>query len=149
LHSKSIYDDLFIVDQKSILLAPVASDTSSAVRPKALAKLIDRLGWGVQPTSAVTKSLIKKADLFNLLVLAKFMSDKLAHDTIDWFYKTLDKPKAPDRNPYPGGHLRPLGFTLGHYVINPWFDFPLITSKSARNQALEDRLDHELQKLQA
>jgi hypothetical protein len=146
---KNIYNDLFIRDQNSILLAPVASDTSSAVRPKILAKWIDNLGWGVQPTSEVTKNLIKKADLFNLLILAKFKSDKLASETVQWFYNTLNRPDASDREPFPGGHLRPLGFNLADLVVNPWFDMPFITSMDSRNHALEDRLDQQLQKLQS
>ena len=146
---KNIYNDLFIRDQNSILLAPVTSDTSSAVRPKILAKWIDNLGWGVQPTSEVTKNLIKKSDLFNLLILAKFKSDKLASETVQWFYNTLNRPDASDREPFPGGHLRPLGFNLADLVVNPWFDLPFITSMASRNHALEDRLDQQLQKLQS
>jgi hypothetical protein len=149
IHPAYIYNDLFIRDQKSILLAPVASDTSSAVRPRALAEWIDNQGWGVKPSSAETKRLIKKADLFHLLVLARFNSDNLACDTIQWFYQTLNRPEGSAREPFLGGHMRPLGFSLADQVINPGFDHPLITSATSRNQALEDRLDHQLQKLPA
>jgi len=149
IHPAYIYNDLFIRDQKSILLAPVASDTSSAVRPRALAEWIDNQGWGVKPSSAETKRLIKKTDLFHLLVLARFNSDNLACDTIQWFYQTLNRPEGSAREPFLGGHMRPLGFSLADQVINPGFDHPLITSATSRNQALEDRLDHQLQKLPA
>jgi hypothetical protein len=45
--------------------------------------------------------------------------------------------------------MRPLGFTLADQVINPCFDHPVITSVTSRKQALEDHLDHQLQKLPA
>jgi len=143
-----IYNHLFITDQTSILLAPVTSDTSSAVPSKVLAKWIDNLGLGVQPTSEVTKNLIKKADLFHLLILAQFKSDNFARETIQWFYNTLNRPDVSAREPFSGGHLRPLGFTLADLVINPWFDLPFITSMVSRNHALEERLDDQLEKLQ-
>jgi hypothetical protein len=142
---KLIYNDLYIKNQLSVLLAPVASDTSSAVPSKALANWIDNRGWGVQPTSTVTKNLIKESGLFNLLVLAQFKSDQIALQTIEWFFDVLKKPRKSDRKYLGGGHLRPLGFNIADLVINPWFDLPLITSKTARNQALETPLEQAIQ----
>lgn len=144
---KFIYNDLFIRDQISVLLAPVNSDTSSAIRIGALAKWIDDRGWGVQPTPADTRNLIKKADLFHLLVLAAFQSDKLAQETVGWFYKCLDRPDCSERKPFEGAHFRPMGFSLGDLVINPWFDRPLITSTASRDHQLESQLDAQLQTL--
>jgi hypothetical protein len=103
----------------------------------------------VKPTAAETKRLIRKADLFHLLVLARFESDTLARETVEWFYHTLNRPEDSARKPFRGGHMRPLGFTLADQVINPWFDDPLITATIARNQELEHRLDEQLQKLPA
>ncbi|MGL5035271.1 MAG: DUF1350 family protein, partial [Microcystaceae cyanobacterium] len=54
----SIFEDLFIKDQPSILLAPVNSGTDSAIKPKIFADLIDRLGLGVKPSPALTRELI-------------------------------------------------------------------------------------------
>ncbi len=144
---KFIYNDLFIRDQISVLLAPVNSDTSNAVRIRALAKWIDDRGWGVQPTPADTKNLIKKADLFHLLVLAAFKSDKLAKDTVAWFYNSLNRPDASAPVPFEGAHFRPMGFSLGDLVINPWFDRPMITAAASRNLELESQLDTQLQAL--
>jgi hypothetical protein len=145
---KLIYNDLFIKDQLSILLAPVLSDTSSAVQPKAFAEWLDRRGWGVQPTSKVTKNLIKQSRVFNLLVLAQLKSDKIALETIEWFFNVLNKPKESARQHLTGGHLRPLGFTLADLVINPWFDLPFITSVAARNKELETHLEHQINEIQ-
>lgn len=140
-----IYADLFIKDQASVLLAPVTSDTSSAVRPKAFAEWLDRRGWGVQPTAKVTRNLIKESNLFNLLVLAEFQADQIAKETIKWFYTSLEKPTESDRRKLNGGHLRPLGFSLGQTVINPWFDLPLLTSIQNRNKALEEAIYRDIQ----
>jgi hypothetical protein len=140
-----IYANLYIKDQTSVLLAPVTSDTSSAVRPKAFAEWLDRRGWGVEPTAKVTRNLIQESNLFNLLVLAEFQADQIAKETIQWFYTCLEKPAEPDRRRLAGGHLRPLGFSLGQSVINPWFDLPFITSIRARNQAFEELIGRELQ----
>jgi hypothetical protein len=115
------------------------------VPSKALANWIDNRGWGVQPTSTVTKNLIKESGLFNLLVLAQFKSDQIALQTIEWFFDVLKKPRKSDRKYLGGGHLRPLGLNIADLVINPWFDLPLITSKTARNQALETPLEQAIQ----
>lgn len=144
---KFIYNDLFIRDQISVLLAPVNSDTSSAVQLKPLARWLDQRGWGVQPTPADTRSLIEKADLFHLLVLAAFKTDKLAKETVAWFYNSLDRPDSSERDPFHGAHFRPLGFSLGDLVINPWFDRPLFTSTASRDHELESRLAAQLQAL--
>jgi hypothetical protein len=141
-----IYADLYIQDQTSVLLAPVTSDTSSAVRPKAFAEWLDRRGWGVQPTAKATRNLIKESNLFNLLVLAEFQSDQIAKETIQWFYTSLEKPAEPDRKRLTGGHLRPLGLSLGQAVINPLFDLPFVTSMMNRNKALEELIYQEVQK---
>lgn len=133
----SIFYNLFIKDQVSVLLAPVMSGTDSAIQPKAFADWIDRRGWGVQPTVPETRRLISLSNRFNLLVVARFSRDRLAPGTIEWFYNTLNKPDKGHRESLQGGHLRPLGFSLGRWVINPWFDSPLISTLSVRNQQLE------------
>jgi hypothetical protein len=140
INNESIYKNLFIKDQSSILLAPVNSNTSDAIKPDALARWVDSLGWGVQPSPGLTQKLILQSQLFNLLVLAKFTADKIAPNTVNWFYECLNKPPAKMREPYDGGHLRPLGLVIGSYVVNPILDYPPIQSLETRNKALEYRL---------
>lgn len=137
---ESIFYNLFIKDQTSLLLAPVMSGTDSAIQPKAFADWMDRRGWGVQPTVPAIRRFILLSNRFNRLVLSRFRSDRLAADTIAWFDNTLNKPDKQKREPLQGGHLRPLGFSLGRWVINPWFDAPLISAIAARNLQLEEQL---------
>lgn len=136
--AESIFLNLFIKNQPSILLAPCTSDTSSAVRPKAFARLVDKWGLGVKPTTATTCALIKQSDLFGLLGLVRFQSDKIAAETCQWFLEVFRKPSGENQKYLDGGHLRPLGFQLVDRVVNPFFDWPLITSADKRNAALED-----------
>ena len=133
----NIYKNLFIKGQRSVFLAPVISDTSSAIKTKPLADWIDRLGRGVQPNSCATKNLIEDSGLFNRLVLAQFKADSIAAQTIEWFFKTLAKPPQNLRLDLGGGHLRPLGFNVADLVVNPWFDRPLLTTDAERNNQLE------------
>ena len=141
------FDSPFIKNQRSILLAPDISGTASAIRPKALADLIDRLGLGVKPTPAVTHALIRKSNLFNLLGLACFQSDKIAEKTCQWFIDDLGKPPEKFQRKLAGGHLRPLGIRLGNLVVNPFFDRPLLSSIADRNAALESPINELLETL--
>lgn len=145
--SESFFTDLFTKNQPSVLLAPCTSDTSSAIQPKALADLINKWGFGVEPTPKVTHELIKKSDLFNLLVLVRFKSDTIALETCQWFIETLGKPPQYNQEPFSGGHLRPLGLPIGNFVFNPFFDQPLLTATLARNKELEARVDQLLEDL--
>ena len=140
----NIYKDLFIKGQRSVFLAPVLSDTSSAIKPKPLADWIDSLGWGMQPNSCVTKNLIEDSKLFNRFVLAKFKVDSIAFQTIDWFFTNLAKPPQNLRLDLGGGHLRPLGFSFADLVVNPWFDQPLLTTAARRNDQLENPVDQKI-----
>ena len=139
--AETIFLNLFIKNQPSILLAPCTSDTSSAVRPKAFARLVDQWGLGVKPTTAMTYTMIKQSDLFGLLGLVRFQSDKIAAETCQWFLEVFKKPSEENQKYLDGGHLRPLGIQLSDRVINPFFDWPLIISTDERNAALEDLMD--------
>jgi len=141
---------IFIKGQISILLAPDISDTSSAIRPKFLADLIDQLGLGVKPIPEETYKLIKESNLFNRLGLVSFKSDNIAKSTTEWFIKTLQKPPKELLRPLEGGHLRPLGIQIGNNVIN-LFDKPVVESIQKRNRGFEfyvTELLKELKKLQ-
>lgn len=136
--AETIFLNLFIKNQPSILLAPCTSDTSSAIRPKAFARLVEKWGLGVKPATATTCAIIKRSDLFGLLGLVQFQSDKIAADTCQWFLEVFGKPPKDNQKILLGGHLRPLGVQVGDRVVNPFFDWPLITSSDQRNAALEN-----------
>ncbi len=139
-------NSVFIKGQTSILLAPAITETSSAIRPKFLADIIDNLGLGVKPTREETYHLIKESKLFNLTGLVCFKSDKIAESTCEWFTKTLKKPPENFRRTVAGGHLRPLGIQLGKHIINI-FDKPLIESVKERNKAFEHNVIQLLEEL--
>jgi hypothetical protein len=148
-NDKYIYNDLFIRDQLSILLAPVTSDTSSAIPPPftGLARWLDSKGWGVQPTPKVTQKLIRESQLFNLLILGRFTHDKIAKDTIDWFDTAFQKPPKDARLTAAGSHYRPLGVKVADFVVNSLSDRPLVSTEAQRNEALEDKIQEKLQAL--
>lgn len=135
VHEQVQIPDRFIKGQVSVLLAPAISDTSSAVRPKALADLVDRLGLGVQPTPEETHNLIKDSYLFNRLALVQFESDRIATETCDWFTNILRKPPETFRKILYGGHLRPLGIRQGNTVVN--IEEPFIESTQKRYDHLD------------
>ncbi|MCC5641655.1 DUF1350 family protein [Nostoc sp. CHAB 5824] len=139
-------NSVFIKGQVSILLAPDISDTASAIRPRSLADIIDNLGWGVKPTPEETKNLIKDSELFNIMGLVCFKSDKIAKLTCEWFTKTLKKPPKKFINTLEGGHLKPLGIQLGKYIIN-LFDKPLIELVQERNKGFEHHVIQLLEEL--
>jgi len=148
-NAETIFVNLFIKNQPSILIAPCTSDTSSAVRPKAFARLVDQWGVGVKPTTAATCALIQKSDLFGLLGLVQFETDKIAKTTCQWFLEDFGKPSTEGQRNLLGGHLRPLGVQIKSRVINPFFDWPLITSIGKRNEALEGYMGELLDSLSA
>ncbi|MEB3259909.1 MAG: DUF1350 family protein [Cyanobacteriota bacterium] len=133
----SVYADLFIRDQASVLLAPVNSNTSDAIKPKAFADWVDRLGWGVNPSPGLTRKLITMSQLFNLLVLASFGSDNIARETVKWFTTVLKKPPKPWWQIFDGGHFRPLGVRVGKWVINPMDRQRFVESVDRRDQGFE------------
>lgn len=64
-----------ILDQISILVAPVIANTQSAIPLPPVAKLIDTLGLGAKPTRQETLRFIEGNDLFNLTGIISFTSD--------------------------------------------------------------------------
>jgi hypothetical protein len=144
---KDIFSNLFIKGQTSVLLAPVNSGTDSAI-PPFIAQFIDKLGWGVKPSPEETYALIRVTNLFNLLGLVKFKSDKIALKTVDWFMKTFHKPPVELQNTLSGGHLKPLGFQVGNYVINFPDSLPIIQSTQRRSSEFESYVDKLLELLE-
>lgn len=148
-HSKdienSIFATRFIKDQTSVLLAPVMSDTSSAIQPKSFANWVDRQGWGVQPTSSATKNLITASNRFNLLVVAEFKKDRLAKETINWFYSSLQKPGKPSRKYFAGGHLRPLGLGSSSRTPQSWTESQETNAATNGQDSLQHLLTQELE----
>jgi len=129
-------NSIFIKGQFSILLAPVISDTSSAIRPQFLADLLDTFGLGVKPTAQETYRFIKESNLFNLMGLICFKSDNIAKSTCDFFMNTLEKPSTDFQESLEGGHLRPLGIQLANKIFNP-FDTIMLESLQKRNQGFK------------
>jgi Protein of unknown function (DUF1350) len=130
-----------IQDQASLLIAPDISDTESAIPVRAIARLLDRLKWGVLPTRHQTQTLIRKSDLFNLTALISFNQDNIAgnpshpnmgrhpgkESDVNWFIDQLNrKTLTPLAQELPGKHLEPLGIQVGHVVFNP-FSHPKIS----------------------
>lgn len=114
-----------ILDQPSILMAPDISDTDSAI-PKPLAKLVNALGLGVNPSRRQTQCLIENSRLFNLTALISF-----DHDTIAGRLQDQDETKSDvrwllnhlsDRNPpqaeLSGKHLEPVGVRVGQWIVD-------------------------------
>ncbi|MBD2165253.1 DUF1350 family protein [Calothrix membranacea FACHB-236] len=130
---------LFIKSQPSLLLAPVNTRLDSAIKPKALANFLIRLGVNIKPTPEETFALIQKSRLFNLLGLIYFKSDNIGKSTREWFLDVFKKPPQDFCAELKGGHLRPLGFRLGNSVINfpdSWAILPIQSVKS-RNADFE------------
>lgn len=130
---------IFIKNQISILLAPVNTGLDSAIKPKALADFIIKLGFNVKPTPDETYALIKNSNFFNLLGLVYFSLDNIGKSTREWFFNDLKKPPEDFRTKLKGGHLRPLGFRLGNLVFNfpDTFSIPPIESITRRNADFE------------
>lgn len=104
-----------LINQPSVLMAPVISGTSSAVPVPFIADLVDRLGFGVLPTPEQTYCLIKNSRLFKLTALTSFSKDKIAEQagTVRWLQQNLPHKLLIDEK-LPGKHLTPLGWLRGN-----------------------------------
>lgn len=114
-----------ILNQPSILMAPDMSDTDSAI-PKPLAKIVDALGLGVNPSRQQTQCLIENSRLFNLTALLSFEGDTIAGSAQDQDSTTSDVcwllNHLRDRNPPQaellGKHLEPVGVRIGQWIVD-------------------------------
>ncbi len=149
LEGKIEITSIFIKNQPSLLLAPVNTGLESAV-PKPFTNIFISLGINVNPTPEETYVLIEKANLFDLLGLNSFKTDKLALSTCQWFKNHLKKPPQELQKQLNGGHLRPLGIKLGNLAINfPDLkdNIPLIEPIEKRNKEFEFYVSELFQKL--
>ena len=134
-----------ILNQPSLLIAPDISDTESAIPITAIAKFIDQIGLGVQPTRQQTQCLIEGSSLFNLTQLISFDKDTIAGNQSDihksqvdqaksdvlWFMRYLNARGTKSGNKSTlfkelhGKHLEPLGVRIGNYIVdfNPFDKF--------------------------
>jgi hypothetical protein len=133
-----------------LLLAPVNTGLDSAV-PQPFASILIGLGLNVKPTPDETYALIKKANLFGLLGLISFKTDKIALSTCQWFESNFKKPPKEFQQKLNGGHLRPLGIRLENLVIN-FSDLKdkilLIESMQKREEYLESPVSQLFQRLE-
>ncbi|HEY9737491.1 MAG TPA: DUF1350 family protein [Trichocoleus sp.] len=115
-----------ICNQPSLLMAPDISDTTTAVPVKALARLLDRLKLGVQPTRRQTQDLIDRSQLFHLTGLISFDKDTVAgsiQDTCEaesdvlWLYRHLQS-KGLLHTELEGKHLEPVGVQVGDAIAD-------------------------------
>ncbi len=126
-------DGVSILDQCSLLIAPDISDTESAIPVRAIARILDRIGWGVKPNRKQTQCFIEHSRLFNLTALISFDKDTLAGSHADilksvkirensdvlWAIEQLKQRKFPILyRELPGKHLEPLGIKIGGYIVD-------------------------------
>lgn len=129
-----------ILSQPSLLIAPDISNTESAIPVPAIARLLDRIGLGVQPTREQTQCFVERSALFNLTALISFEQDAIAGSITDefksekiqknsdvlWLLRQLKTRQFPVANvELQGKHLEPLGIKVGKYVVdlNPFDKF--------------------------
>jgi hypothetical protein len=115
-----------ILDQPSLLVAPVISNTESAVPVSAIARFLDQIGLGVLPTREQTQCFIECSRLFNLTALISFEEDTIAAKDVSWLTKQLKTRKFPIlQKELEGKHLEPLGTRVGEYLVdlNPFDKF--------------------------
>ncbi len=108
-----------ILDQPSLLVAPVISNTESAIPVRAIARFLDKTGIGVLPTREQTQCFIERSRLFNLTALISFSKDTLAANDVSWLNKQLKARRFPIlQKELEGKHLEPLGVRIGDYIVD-------------------------------
>jgi hypothetical protein len=119
-----------ILDQPSLLIAPNISDTESAIPIRSIARLLNNLWLGVQPTRKQTQCFIKSSQLFNLTALICFDKDDIAghipgspqdnvpENDVSWLLQQLENRKFSGLyQQLQGKHLEPLGAKLGRHIV--------------------------------
>lgn len=135
-----------IAPQKSLLIAPVMSDTKEAIQIPFLAKIIDKLGLGVYPTQEQTRALIKNSDFLNLTALLSFSQDEVAgsqsntnltnskekNSDVFWLVQQMQKSSSIYQE-ISGKHLAPLGVKLNNNIIDLNYFQSGLKTKEFRN----------------
>ena len=119
---------LFLRNEPNLLVAPDISDTDSAIPIEAVAKLVDRLRRGVQPTKKQTQLLIENSCLFSLTSILAFEKDLIAGNLqnstgdsdVAWLVSNLQPRLKGVEELNFAYHLEPHGYQVARYV----FDFP-------------------------
>jgi hypothetical protein len=115
-----------ILDEPSVLIAPVFADDSDLVPFKPLTYLIEALGLGIVPTREYVRDLVSKDDLFNECAVVTFESDGISGNAAadpktkdsPWLIDTLThNRKTFLTQQLSGGHLTPTGDKVGDVVI--------------------------------
>lgn len=124
-------------DQPALLLAPDIADTQQAIPIRWLARLIEALGWGVKPSKPEIQALIAGRDLHNPTALISFRDDTIAGNAeqppsqsdVAWFIQTYTTPH-PElfvHHEIAGGHLEPIAFRVGRWILAMSWNHPNIT----------------------
>ena len=111
--------NISLINQGSLLMAPVLADISNAVPIPVLANFLRGIGLDVKPSKEKTKQFIKEAagenrNLFNLISILGFQGDIRAQETIGWLenyrqrFIDFKKDFNPKQAPL-GPHLAPMG----------------------------------------
>ena len=119
---------LFLRNEPNLLVAPDISDTDSAIPIEAVARLVDRLRRGVQPTKKQTQLLIENSCLFSLTSILAFEKDLIAGNLqnltgdsdVAWLVSNLQPRLKGVEELNFAYHLEPHGYQVAQYV----FDFP-------------------------
>jgi hypothetical protein len=126
VNSKNKLKELFIKDERSLLIAPDFSDTNSAIPIALLANLIDKLGWGAKPTKQQTQALIQASPLFSLTSILSFERDMIAgnlanssgNSDVAWLVNNLDRRLMGVREIANTFHLEPHGKQINEVVVD-------------------------------
>jgi Protein of unknown function (DUF1350) len=112
------FDEPFIHNETSLLLAPVIAELDAAIPLRSLRRAFEQVGFKVVPTLEQTYRLIAKSDSFNLMEIIQFQQDALAKQTCVDLAKAIhhDSPAM-----LTGKHLEPIGLQIGNYIadLNP------------------------------
>ena len=112
-----------IENQTSILMAPAIEGIEGAIpflrfpQFTRIKKIINNIGFKVEPSQEETLSLIQQSQLFNLTHLIEFKQDtRIAASTVEWLLKNLDR-RLVQKKKLEGKHLAPLGWINGNPKI--------------------------------
>lgn len=122
-----------ILDEPSVLMAPVIGSTRDAVRIPCLAWWLNRHGKGVNPSPAETYRLVEAGGLFRMTGILAFAGDTIAgtaaeprNGTVHRLTRLLEA-RPVEKLLYveqPGVHLQPVGGSVLGIGLGPALAFP-------------------------